>query len=72
MYVRGEGEITQLYPDLTRLTLNDQGIGVEIALEGRLSPLKEGQRVSYTGRLIKRPSTDKTFILDKGTINTGG
>lgn len=72
MYVRGEGEIIYLYPDLSRLTINDQGIGVEIALEGHLPPLKEGQRVSYTGRLIKRPSTDKTFILDKGTINTGG
>ena len=41
MYVRGEGQIVYIYPDLTRLTLNDQGIEVEIALEGSLPPLKE-------------------------------
>lgn len=68
MYVRGEGEIIHLYPDLSKLTLKDQGIEVEIAPEGVLPPLQEGQMVSYTGRLIKKPSKDKIFILDRGTI----
>ncbi|HHT9119286.1 MAG TPA: phospholipase D-like domain-containing protein [Candidatus Hypogeohydataceae bacterium YC41] len=68
MYIRGEGKIIYIYPDLTRLTLSDQGIMVELAIEGSLPPLKEGQRINYTGRLIERPSKDKTFILDRGTL----
>lgn len=67
-YIRGEGEIIRLYPDLTRLALKDQVVEVEIVLEGPLPPLQEGQKVSYTGRLVKRPSKDKTLILDRGTI----
>jgi phosphoglycolate phosphatase-like HAD superfamily hydrolase len=67
-YVRGEGKILRLYPDLTRLILDDQGIEIELALEGAIPPLQEGQRVSYAGRLMDRPSRDKTTILDRGTV----
>jgi phosphatidylserine/phosphatidylglycerophosphate/cardiolipin synthase-like enzyme len=69
MYVRGEAEVVTLFPDLSRLTLKDEGIAIELALETPPPPLQEGQRVSYTGKLTRRPSTDKTFMLDRGTIH---
>ncbi len=67
-YIRGEGEIIRINPDLAKLILKEQDIEIEITLEVPTPSLQAGQRVSYSGRLINRPSTDKTFILDRGTI----
>ncbi len=67
-YVRGEGKIIYLYPDLSKITIDDNGTVVEIIPEGPLPPLQEGQKVDYSGRLSNKPSIGKPFSLDKGTI----